>query len=79
MSTVYVWTVTETGPFDSDTIETMKWKCEKIDDGGNIVENSGDVTLTDSISVETFKTFNYEQVNNVLFENINKTEIESAL
>jgi hypothetical protein len=79
MENVYVWTVIQTGPFESSDINSMTWKCEKITSDGSITESTGEVSLSSSVSVDDFKDYSHEQVNELLFQNIDKSAIEAEL
>jgi hypothetical protein len=79
MSNSFVWMAVGADAVDEIQITAIHWRCEMFNETGKVSESTGIFSLSEPITVEVFSGMDVTAMQQLIFANVNQSEIESAL
>ena len=64
---------------DQMHISTVHWSCERFDETGKVNESAGSFNLSAPMHFEEFSKLSVNDINSLIFANVDKAAIESQL
>lgn len=75
----YLWMAVQCDSEDMESISGIHWRCEKFDIDGKVGEQTGSFALQESIHFEKFSGYSPEDINEIIFSNVDKNSIEQSV